>query len=227
MPACPICTIETTVKRDGTPYWTCSGCGVWWQDPMPPKLWHGPHEAPPEQMSDADKAINEQMAAFLLREVMDGKPGPTLDVGVAYPYMASCLKRAGCDAMGIDGEAVPNDLGVHVIHADFEDNRAYRAALPQLHLITFIHSFEHVYDPLKVMRKARALLADNGGLFIRMPDNQVAGIERDLTPGHYLIHPFVHALSSIAELCARTGAFRIERTYELRPGQRDMILRPL
>lgn len=192
---------------------------------MPPKVWHAEHEAPPEQMPEEDKRINEGIADWLVREVMGGKPGYTLDVGSSYPYLVYSLKKLGCRATGIDGDGNRSDLNVTVIRDDFETAKFFIA--PCFDLCTFVHSFEHMYDPIAAMRKLRRIIADNGAVFIRMPDNQVQGIERDLTPGHYTIHPFVHALSSIAELCARTGTFRIERTYELLPGQRDILLRPI
>ena len=40
-------------------------------------------------------------------------------------------------------------------------------------------------------------------VFIRSPDHSVTGYERDLTPGHYTIHPFFHSITSILECCAR------------------------
>lgn len=226
---CPICQTECHEKVKDTPYWRCDGCGVWHQQPMPKKVWHGPHEGPPEQMSEQDKGINAGIAEWLLREAMGGKPGPTLDIGAAYPYLASCLKKLGCFAWAMEGDDSINkmagELGVSPLNDNFEEFDL--APAEQFRLITFIHSFEHLYDPVAAMKKLRRWIADDGAVFIRMPDNQVQGIERDLTPGHYMIHPFVHALSSIAELCAQTGTFRIERTYELLPGQRDMLLRPL
>jgi hypothetical protein len=204
----------------------CSGCGVWFQDPMPPKVWHGSHEAPPNQMTEGDKRINEAIADWLFGRVMHGKPGRTLDVGAAYPYLAYCLLKHDCEAWALDGQPVANPFGVREIPVDFEQWQGFDQPYP-LALITFVHSFEHTYDPVVVFQKLRKIIADDGAIFIRMPDNQVAGYERDLTAGHYTIHPFFHALSSIAELCARTGAFRIEWQQELQPGQRDMILRVL
>lgn len=227
MPACPICSTESNTKRESTPYFMCSACGVWWQDPMPSKHWHGPHETWLGQpMPEDEKRINAGLADWLFTDIMGGKPGYTLDIGVSYPWLAYCLKQRGCAVMGIDGDGQINNLGVHVIHDDFETIDPDKIGAKQ-RLITFVHSFEHVYDPVAVMRKVRGMLAEDGAVYIRMPDNQVEGIERDLTEGHFLIHPFIHALSSIAECCARTEAFVIERAAELKPGQRDLVLRPI
>lgn len=229
---CPICATETNVKRGGTPYWICSGCGLWFQSPLPPKRWHGPHEVWLGQpMPDAEKAANEALAKWLFEEVMHKRAGPTLDVGASYPYLAHCLGKSGCPAFAMDAseECAKNagDLGVLALPYDFESDDWTGWDGRDLALISFVHSFEHLYDPLKAMRRLREIVADDGALFIRMPDNHVPGYERDLTPGHLTIHPYFHSLSSIAELCSQTNMFVIESTSALLPGQRDNVLRPI
>jgi SAM-dependent methyltransferase len=229
---CPICATVVSAQREGTPYWTCSGCGAWFQDPMPPKVYAGAHEERGDAMSDADKAANEWLAAYLFDDVLGFKTGRTLDVGAKYPYLASRLQARGCHAVAIDGdpdvERFGAQLGTIGYQLDFETGAIYDdGRLTPWDLITFVHVFEHLYDPTAAMRKLRRLVADDGHVFIRMPDHTVPGIERDLTPGHFSIHPFVHCLASIAELCARTETFRIDWHHALMPGQRDLVLSPI
>ena len=102
-------------------------------------------------------------------------------------------------------------------------------ASERFRLITLVHVFEHMYDPLGALRKLRGLVADDGYLFIRSPDHRVSGFERDLTPGHYTIHPYFHALGSLLELLVQGGdLFTLERASATEGfGQRDFILRPL
>jgi len=231
MSACPICATVATSKRESTPYWSCTGCGLLFQDPLPPKAWHGPHETHlAEPMPDGEKAINAQLADHLFREVMHGSRGKTLDIGASYAWLAHSLAQLGCEAHAWDGsdelERFRADYpDVACRYVDFEAMNApnYRG----LALITFVHAFEHVYNPVGAFYKLRRMIADDGAVFIRMPDSGVAGIERDFTDGHYQIHPFVHCIASIAELCARTRAFIIESAAELRPGQRDVTLSPI
>ena len=226
MTLCPICAAVCREHRLQSPYWKCGNCDVLFQDPMGSKVYHGSHEAPPEQMSDADKAANEYLAGWLFDTVMKGKPGPTLDIGAAYPYLASRLQTRDCESIAIDGEATPNDLGFALVRCDLErDDMELRDGNA---LITCIHSYEHFYRPLDAFRKLRRLIADDGRLFIRSPDHRVAGIERDMTPGHFSIHPFVHTLSSILQICVETGdTFEVESYEQMQPGQMNVILKPL
>ncbi len=228
---CPLCSAVCKDHVPASPYWKCPNCDVWMQDPAPPKLYHGEHEAAPELMSDGDKAINDSLAGWLFDNVMKGKPGLTLDVGAAYPYLASRLKARGCDALAIDGESTPHDLDVDFQTRDFETMKIRDSRDEDKFeghaLITMIHNWEHMYRPLDAMRKLRGLLADDGRLFIRMPDHNVPGIERDMTPGHFTIHPFVHTLSSILQCCAETHAFEVESYVQIQPGQADIVLRPI
>jgi SAM-dependent methyltransferase len=224
MKTCPICSTETDKQRAGTPYWICGSCGVWFQDPVPPKLYHAEHEPPAsEPMGDQERGANELLAAWLFRNVMERKPGHVLDIGASYPYLLSCLQDRGCTVEAWDGDPRPNDLGIEVVGSDIDKDEPTADAYD---LIIFCHSWEHTYDPIGSMRKLRRAIKDTGKLFIRMPDNMVPGIERDLTPGHYSIHGFVWALSALAECCARTKSFRILSTTELQPGQRDSVLVP-
>ena len=235
--SCPICATPATARHPSTPYWICPSCACWFQHPAPPKVYEAAHEAPGDQMSDADKAANEALAGWLFDHVMCGTPGAALDIGSKYPYLASRLKARGCEALAIDGInelfGFGLELGVPTKRLDFEqmslnDAEIAGAFLGTFRLITLVHCFEHLYDPALSLRKLRALVQDDGRVFIRLPDHEVRGFERDLTPGHFTIHPFFHCLSSILEALAQVrDCFVIEETYPLEPGQRDIVLRPV
>jgi ADP-heptose:LPS heptosyltransferase len=136
---------------------------------------------------------------------------------------------------GID--AVPEyarSLEVPMLLGDFEtipaaEVLAQTRSREPFRLITMVHVFEHMYAPEACLKKLRELVGDEGRVFLRLPDHGVAGFERDLTPGHYTIHPFFYSLESLLELLVRKrDLFTIERTYALEgAGQRDVILRPI
>ena len=188
-------------------------------------------------MSDQDKGVNRALAGALFRDWIKTTPARTLDIGSKYPYLAHCLQALGCEAYGMDNIDVIPDysraLGVPMLMADFEatseDQIREWARDGKFSLITLIHVFEHMYNPLEALRKLRGLVADDGVLFLRLPDHGVGGFERDLTPSHYTIHPFFHCLSSLLELLVRgQDLFTVRQTYPLEgAGQRDLILRPL
>jgi ADP-heptose:LPS heptosyltransferase/glycosyltransferase involved in cell wall biosynthesis len=210
---------------------------------MPPKTYEAPHEKDAQGgfvghlMSDRDKEINRALAAGLVRDWIKRTPAKTLDVGSKYPYLAYCLKALGCEAYGMDNiEITPEysrELGVPMLMADFESTSEEQiwewTRDGKFSLITLVHLFEHMYDPLGALRKLRRLVADDGVLFLRLPDHGVAGFSRDLTPSHYTIHPFFHSLPSLLELLVRgQDLFTVRQTYPLNgAGQRDLILAPL
>ena len=243
LPNCPVCATRCSVRYATSPYWTCPSCDCWFQAPMPPKTYEAAHEKDQDGgftghlMTEGDKAVNRQLATALYKDWLKGAPGKTLDVGSKYPYLAHCLKELGCDAFGMDNiEIVPEysrDLGVPMLMADFEsiseDQIREWTKAEKFSLITMVHVFEHMYDPLEALRKLRKLIADDGTLFIRLPDHGVAGFERDLTEGHYTIHPFFHSLSSLLELLVRgQDLFTVRLTYPMvGSGQRDLMLKPL
>lgn len=222
---CPICRTPTDRKHGDSPYWACAYCGVFFQNPLPPKTFHGPDEPP---FTDADKAANRQLADFLFDKAMRWKAGSTLDVGCKVPFLAKCLADKGCDAFALDAETPTVTTGVTVLVGDFETEPITHRNAPPFALITLVHTYEHLHDPLAAMRKLRSLVTDDGAVFIRMPDRSVTGWERDLTPHHYTIHPYYHCLADICEMLVQLrDAFVIDYQEALLPGQRDMILRPV
>ena len=226
MRACYICGTECVEQVPNSPYWKCPACGVWAQFPFPSKTWHGAHEPPAsEPMSDMERRANRDLADWIFQNVMQGNAGKVLDIGACYPYLLHCLRERGCEVTAWDGDPRSNDLGIPVIKADLDELNVEVEA--DFDLIVMVHTLEHIYDLPAAFRKLRGLIANNGRLFIRSPDNMVQGYERDLTPGHASIHPWFLALSAIAELCAQTKTFCIEHSLELIPGQRDSILVPL
>jgi glycosyltransferase involved in cell wall biosynthesis/ADP-heptose:LPS heptosyltransferase len=243
LPSCPVCTSPAFQRYATSPYWMCPSCDCWFQSPMPPKTYEASHEKDANGgftghlMTDHDKDVNRGLANALFRDWLHSAPAKTLDIGSKYPFLASCLKGFGCDAFGMDNiEIVPEysrELDIPMLMADFEaiseDQIVEWTKVEKFSLITMVHVFEHMYEPLEALRKLRRLIADDGTLFIRLPDHGVSGFERDLTLGHYTIHPFFHSIGSLLELLVRgQDLFTVQRTNPMHgSGQRDLILKPL
>jgi glycosyltransferase involved in cell wall biosynthesis/2-polyprenyl-3-methyl-5-hydroxy-6-metoxy-1,4-benzoquinol methylase len=188
-------------------------------------------------MSDYEKGINQSLAESILNNFMGGKPGKVLDIGSKFPYLSYCFKELGCEAFGMDNiEIVPEyskELDVPMLMADFEalteEQIREWTHTEKFQAVTMIHLMEHLYNPLAALGKIKSLLADDGILFLRLPDHGVSGFERDLDEGHYTIHPFFHSLSSILELLVQgQDLFTIDWTSPMDgAGQRDIVLRPI
>ncbi len=228
MNACPVCATDSDKRIAKTPYIECPNCGLWFQSPLPPKVYQAPTEYDLAGMPEGDRAVNRDLAARLFDTVMGGRSGHTLDIGAKHPVLASALADRGCVAFAIDGVMPSPEPGVICDQQDFETFAPTDAA-GKYRLITMIHVFEHMYDPLAALRKLRALVEEDGRVFLRLPDHRVPGIERDLTAHHFTIHPYVHCLTSLLEALAQVGdCFEIESTGHMNGfGQRDLVLRPI
>lgn len=239
---CPVCSTVVQTKYKDTPYWACPNCFVMFQSPFLPKVFEAAHELNDGQstghlMSEKDKDANRTLAFLLFSNWLKEVPGLTLDIGSKYPYLAHCLKmNHGCNAYGSEvieagknyGDLLDVPMFLDDIEgSDFYENRSY-VLTEKYKLITMVHVFEHMHEPAVILQRLRSLIAEDGYVFLRMPDHGVHGFERDLTEEHYTIHPFFHCLDSITELLVQTGnLFTIAETYTIQPGQRDYILRPI
>ncbi len=245
MATCPVCNVFSNKKINNTPYWDCGYCGCYWQEPLPPKVYEADHEKDEHGgfkghlMSDLEKDCNRWVAGLVFYSPvgLNSTPGKVLDIGAKYPYLSYCLKELGCEAYAMDNiEIVPEyskELNIPMLMADFEaitDEQIQEwTKSEKFQAITMVHCFEHMEHPIEALRKIRRLLADDGCLFLRLPQHDISGYERDLTPGHFTIHPFFHSLSSILELLVQTkDLFTVAWESPMEgSGQRDILLKPI
>ncbi len=245
--ACPICGChEFTLPRPDLqphPYQACQQCGFYYQATLDDKVYEGHHELPGDTMSQHERDVNQYLANtfhswFPAQAPAPGQHRSCLDIGSKYPWLSHCLGLLGWQSYAIDG--IPEilqftqaeQLKVHAFQCDFEKHGQTKqpwpwdsAATPplQFDFITIIHVIEHFYFPLAALKAIFDLLKPGGMLFVRCPDSQSDGIERDFTEGHYSIHPQIWCLHAL-ELAAHKTGFTIKETYPMM-GQRDMVLR--
>src|SRR3974390_3423466 len=106
---CPVCKTEGITEVPNSPYHNCPSCHLWFQAPLPPKVFEADHEKDEHGnfkghlMGDQEKDINNHLAKWLYKEPMRNVPGKCLDVGSKYPYLSHCLKNLGCNVWGMDG----------------------------------------------------------------------------------------------------------------------------
>ena len=101
MVLCPTCNTETKNKvlnTDGqtfSPYWACANCDLWFQNPLPKKVYEASHEKSPDGgftghlMSDYEKEINRNLAIGLYKEYVKEPGKHVLDVGSKYAYLSN------------------------------------------------------------------------------------------------------------------------------------------
>lgn len=227
---CPICrSTYISVFSDFKVYKVCLNCNLYFQDPLPEKVYEGPNEnegkgpGTGNLMSENEKEINANLARALYRLFY---PNTVMDVGCKYPYFLSILKD-DAEVIGIDNipeiHKYGKELGVSVIEEDFE---SFNTHLYQnkYDLITLIHTFEHFYEPVRVMKSLIDCLSDRGVIFIRIPNIDVPGIARDFTEHHAKIHPFIFSTQAMYMLVEKLGC-EIFRVDNIEPGQSDFYIR--
>ena len=92
MSACPVCAAVVTTRRAATPYWMCSACDAWFQDPMPLKTYEAEHEKAPDGgfaghlMSEHDKRVNDDLAEWMFVNFLDRVPSKVLRCALRVVY---------------------------------------------------------------------------------------------------------------------------------------------
>jgi tetratricopeptide (TPR) repeat protein len=188
-------------------------------------------------MGDHEKSINKSLAEHIFIHHMDSIPDRTLDVGSKYPYLSKCLADLGCLSYGMDAidevNEYSNELNVPMVWGDFEklsvEQILAQTGGEKFKLITLIHMFEHLYNPIEAVKKLKQLLTDDGVLYLRLPSHGVSGYERDMNEFHYKIHPYFHSMVSMLQILVEAkDAFVVESHTPMEgAGQVDVVLRPI
>ena len=237
MPDCPICRTDTRAMLRATPYRACLACGTAFQPPAPSSLHARERDFPKTPMSPHDREVNRQLAQWLVANAMGGKPGRVLDVGCGEPVLAKSLADLGCEALGLDidprAAQLGSALGIPTLVGDVLALERWQmlgtGVGGRFRLVTLVHVFDRFADPIAALRRLREIVADDGRVFLRLPDHAIAGNDRYAQAAHFEAVPIMHTFSGLLELCVRSAdQFSIESTFTLDgAGQRDVVLRPL
>lgn len=242
--ACPVCScVQHKIPRQELgphPYVECSNCRLYYQATLNPKIYEAHHENPGNTMSEVEKKANISLAIKLIGNHLTKKLTPTngnwyhFDIGSKYPYLGHSLQNQAKNltSYGMDGieeaQVFGQELGVKMFKQDFENDPVPKEVVGKIHLVTMVHCFEHMYKPLEAIEKIHKMLVPGGIFFIRSPDHEVPGVERDFTKGHYDIHPLIWCESAVLESLVQVkDKFIVEESYPINPGQRDYVLRKI
>ena len=224
--ACPLCgggEFETLARSDrygmGIVTAGCTRCGLALTNPRPTgaaldrfyrvqyRPLYGKVEAPSDEyIAQGDVGLRAKYAA----EHLDGagllpSAGRVLDVGCAEGSIlrAIAARRPGLDLVGI--EPSPTFGAFAVRHAGcrvLPDVDAYeRETRVPARLVIVNHVLEHVADPVAFLRRLGDLLAEDGAIYVDVPDASRYSSLIDLHLAH--LHHFTPA--TLAEAGRRAG----------------------
>ncbi|MEP6916995.1 MAG: class I SAM-dependent methyltransferase [Acidobacteriota bacterium] len=189
----------------------CGTCGLIYNDPMPTAAELAElYQAMARDVSDRPAPatgrimpIERDQAAFVRAHLV---PAPrVLDIGCSMGGFLAALAEDGARAVGVEPSphdaAVARDrFGLDVRPGFFED---VEFGDDRFDLISLRFVFEHVATPRALVRRARALLAGGGLLFIDVPNLAMpfVGLDDFFSFGH--LQTFT--VETLSHLCALEG----------------------
>lgn len=157
------------------------------------------------------------------------------DYGCAMGNLVYALNQAGVNATGHDINRdwislASTKLGDKVTSEPFE--KAFSASSRKLHLVTMLHVLEHMPRPVEALRAVHAQLADNGIVYICVPNSlflgaEVFGKEKDEFNFMYPTHLHYYSPKAMQGLLASANLRLLHletRTTHFAPAGRTLIL---
>ncbi len=160
-----------------------------------------------DNVGRVDRIQSFAVAHFPGRSAADGTLG-LLDVGAGLAVFPARMKAEGwqCTALDPDPRAARHareHVGVDAVCGDFMALDA--AALGRFDLVTFNKVLEHVAEPVAMLAKAGDLLADNGAVYVELPDGEAAAEAGAGRQEFFIDHHHMFSPVSIALLAERAG----------------------
>lgn len=140
-----------------------------------------------------------------------------LDVGSGLCVFLHAMKQRGFEGTALDPDpraaAHARDVvGVDAVCGDY----LTLDGLGRFDLVTFNKVLEHVEDPVAMLGRSRDNLAENGFVYVEVPDGPSAAAEGFEREEFFIEHLHVFSLASLALLAHRAGfsPLRIDRIRE-------------
>jgi 2-polyprenyl-3-methyl-5-hydroxy-6-metoxy-1,4-benzoquinol methylase len=168
---------------------------------------------PPERSDNLQRV--DRIRRFWSERRGDGA-GTLLDVGSGLGVFPARMKEAGwrCTALDPDARSTRHAaevVGVNAVQADFSS----ASDLGRFDLVTFNKVLEHIDDPVAMLARSRAFQADDGIVYVEVPDGEGAAAEGPGREEFFVEHVHVFSAASLALLCTRAG-FTLEELERIR-----------
>jgi len=161
-----------------------------------------------------ERSDNTQRVARIVAEL--GESGRVLDVGSGLGVFPARMREVGWSPTALDPDAravahAREVARVDAVQADF----LTADGLGAFDLVTFNKVLEHVSDPVAMLGRAHAFLAEGGAVYVELPDGELAAREGPGREELFVEHLHVFSMASMCLLAARAG-FAVHRAARLR-----------
>jgi SAM-dependent methyltransferase len=180
----PLLTVrDHSVSKEEFVIWQCRNCSLRFTQDVPDENSIGPYYRSPDYISHTNNVkgllnqLYHRVRTHTLNQkkeliIQQTKPkGRILDVGAGIGAFLSVMKEAGWDIKGIEPDDMARQNASNLFQLDLEPPAAlYELSDRQFDAITLWHVLEHVHDLHPYIEKISGLLAENGKLFIAVPN---------------------------------------------------------
>lgn len=142
-----------------------------------------------------------------------------LDVGCGGGYFLRISKMLGATVKGIEpsaaGAKVAQESGLDVFHGMLDDYVRQKDAGADFDIITANHVLEHAPEPVTTLLKMKKLLADNGMIWISVPNASgffATKLQEDWNSSDLPLHLHQFSMDSLV-LAGEKSGLKVKRIY--------------
>jgi 2-polyprenyl-3-methyl-5-hydroxy-6-metoxy-1,4-benzoquinol methylase len=109
-----------------------------------------------------------------------GENKKSLDIGCSTGVLMLTLQKLGFEVYGIEPAEKPAQAGREQFGLNIKVGTLLDYKFPDnyFHLITMIHVFEHIHNPIEILKEAKRILHPNGKIIIKMPNADSLGYKK-------------------------------------------------
>lgn len=235
--ACPICNKKATVHHEldinlweipGTySICKCKDCDIYLQNPRVKSKYVSIYYKDEVYWgSDLDrmgkdvsyKNNRSEKYDYIFKNINPDIKGSVLDVGCGTGLLLSSFKKRGWEVKGIDtSKNIVNYANrTFNVNAHVADLKSFKSGNKRYDLVTMTHVLEHVYEPLKDLKKIQKLLKKDGSLVLVIPNINSLGYKlykenwSHFHPGRHL---YYYSPATIKKLLNKSGFSDINITH--------------
>ena len=161
----------------------------------------------------------KRLSEYIKEFFKDTKKNNLLDIGSGLGIFPYAMKKAGflCTALDPDPKAakhIREELKIDTIEGDLFKIKTNK----KFNIATLNKVLEHVYDPVKMLKKTSEFVENGGLIYIELPDGEIASKYGKNREEFFIEHHHVFSFNSLLLMAesANLIPLKIERINELK-----------